>query len=107
MDDHKQRGRRLIAKNTIFNLAGQVLPMAVGVLTIPYIVRGLGTAQYGILSIATMLLGYFNIFDLGLSRATVKFVAENLDPEHIHKVPELVWTSLALLVAVGSIGGIL
>src|ERR1700730_10987714 len=107
MDDHKKRGRRLIAKNSIFNLAGQVLPMAVGVLTIPYIVRGLGTAQYGILSIATMLLGYFNIFDLGLSRATVKFVAENLDPENIHKVPELIWTSLSLLVGLGIVGGAL
>jgi len=107
MDDHKQRGRRLIAKNTIFNLLGQVLPMAVGVLTIPYIVHGLGTAQYGILSIAMMLLGYFNIFDLGLSRATVKFVAENLDPENIHKVPELIWTSLSLLVGLGIVGGLI
>src|SRR5260370_17817797 len=78
--------------------------MAIGVLTIPYIVRGLGAAQYGILSIAMMLLGYFNIFDLGLSRATVKFVAENLDPENIHKVPELIWTSLSLLVGLGIIG---
>jgi len=107
MDEHKQRGRRLIAKNSIFNLMGQVLPMLAGLLTIPYIVRGLGTAQYGILAIATMLLGYFSIFDLGLSRATVKFVAENLSPEKIHKVPELVWTSLSLLIALGSLGGIL
>jgi O-antigen/teichoic acid export membrane protein len=106
MDDHKQRGRRLIAKNTIFNLLGQILPMLAGLLTIPYIVRGLGTAQYGIFSIATMLIGYFSIFDLGLSRATVKFVAENLSAEKIHRVPELVWTSLSLLVALGSLGGI-
>ncbi len=105
MDNRKHRDRRVIAKNTVFNLVGQVLPMIVGVVTIPYIVRGLGTAQYGILSIATMLLGYFNIFDLGLGRATVKFVAENLDPENIHKVPELIWTSLSLLVGLGIIGG--
>lgn len=107
MDEHKQRGRRMIAKNSIFNLVGQILPMLAGLLTIPYIVRGLGTAQYGILSIALMLLGYFSIFDLGLSRATVKFVSENLSPEKIHKVPELVWTSLSLLVALGTIGGTL
>ena len=107
MDDHKQRGRRLIAKNTIFNLLGQILPMLAGLLTIPYIVRGLGTAQYGIFAIATMLIGYFSIFDLGLSRATVKFVAENLSADRIHKVPELVWTSLSLLVALGTLGGIL
>lgn len=99
------RGRRVIAKNTVFNLLGQVLPMAVGVLTIPFIVHGLGTAEYGILSIATMVLGYFNIFDLGLSRATVKFVAENLDPENIHKVPALIWTSLTLLVGLGIVFG--
>ena len=105
MDDQKHRGRRVIAKNTVFNLFGQILPMAAGVLTVPFIVKGLGTAQYGILSIAMMLLGYFNIFDLGLSRATVKFVAENLDPENIHKVPELIWTSLTLLVGLGIIGG--
>src|SRR5579864_9507011 len=107
MDDHKQRGRRLIAKNSIFNLVGQVLPMLVGLLTIPYIVHGLGTSQYGIFSIATMLLGYFSIFDLGLSRATVKFVSQNLSPDRIHKVPELIWTSLGLLVAFGCAGGIL
>ena len=105
MDDHKQRGRRLIAKNSILNLAGQILPMLTGVLTIPYIVRGLGTDGYGILSIALMLLGYFNIFDLGLSRATVKFVAENLDSDESHKVPELIWTSLSLLVILGCVGG--
>jgi O-antigen/teichoic acid export membrane protein/glycosyltransferase involved in cell wall biosynthesis len=107
MDDHKQRGRRLIAKNSIFNLLGQITPMLVGLLTIPYIVHGLGTAQYGILSIAMMLLGYFSIFDLGLSRATVKFVAENLTEDRVHKVPELVWTSLSLLIALGTIGGAL
>jgi O-antigen/teichoic acid export membrane protein/glycosyltransferase involved in cell wall biosynthesis len=105
MDDHKQRGRRLIAKNSFLNLAGQILPMIVGLLTIPYIVRGLGNDEYGILSIAMMLLGYFNIFDLGLSRATIKFVAENLDSEEVHKVPELVWTSLSLLVVLGCVGG--
>src|ERR1700704_300382 len=97
----------LIARNSIFNLLGQILPMLVGVLTIPYIIRGLGTDGYGILSIAWMVLGYFSIFDLGLSRATVKFVAEHLSPDKIHKVPELVWTSLGLLILLGCAGGLL
>jgi O-antigen/teichoic acid export membrane protein len=83
------------------------LPMLVGVVAIPYIVRGLGSNGYGILSIAFMVLGYFSVFDLGLGRATVKFVAENLSPDKVHRVPELVWTSLSLLVALGCVGGIL
>jgi O-antigen/teichoic acid export membrane protein len=81
--------------------------MLVGIFTIPYIIRGLGSDGYGILSIAYMVLGYFGIFDLGLSRATVKFVAEHLSPDQIHKVPELVWTSMFLLVSLGCAGGAL
>ncbi len=45
------------------------------------------------------------MFDLGLSRATVKFVASHLSADKVHRVPELVWTSLALLVALGIVGG--
>src|SRR5260370_42304693 len=51
-----------------------------------------------------MLFGYLKVFGLGLGWASVKFVAENLDPENIHKVPELIWTSLSLLVGLGIIG---
>ncbi len=105
MNTTKQEGRSLLAKNSIFNLLGQVLPMLVGVLTIPYIVKGLGTNGYGILSIAYVVLGYFSIFDLGLSRATVKFVAEHMSPEKVHKVPELVWTSLCILIGIGCAAG--
>lgn len=97
----------MLAKNSMLNLLGQVLPMLVGVLTIPHIIRGLGANGYGILSIAFLVLGYFSIFDLGLSRATVKFVAENLSPDRVHKVPELVWTSLILLIGIGCIGSTL
>jgi O-antigen/teichoic acid export membrane protein len=104
---YSKQGRGLLAKNSVLNLLGQVLPMLVGIVTIPRIVRGLGADGYGILSIAFMVLGYFSIFDLGLSRATVKFVAEHLNPDQIHKVPGLVWTSLGLLVGLGCAGGAL
>jgi|SRR5215469_260474 len=107
MKSPHQLGKGLIAKNSILNLLGQVLPGVIGVVTIPYIVKGLGTDGYGILSIAYVVLGYFSIFDLGLSRATVKFVAEHLSPEKIDRIPELVWTSLSLLIAMGCIGGLL
>src|ERR1700681_4494514 len=105
MQVDRQNGRGLIAKNSIINLLGQILPMLASVLTIPYVVRGIGTDGYGILSIAFLVLGYFSIFDLGLSRATVKFVAEHLSPDQIHKVPGLVWTSLTLLVGLGCLFG--
>ncbi|MCI0403070.1 MAG: flippase, partial [Acidobacteria bacterium] len=49
-----------------------------GVLCIPPIIAGLGAERFGLLALAWAVLGYFNIFDLGLGRATTKFVAESL-----------------------------
>jgi len=96
--------RGLLVRNSVLNLLGQVLPLVVGVITIPYIVTRLGTDRFGILSIAWMVLGYFSVFDLGLSRATVKLVAEHLSPDRISRVPELVWTSFTLLFGLGVAG---
>jgi len=60
----------LLARNTLLNFIGQAVPLLVGVATIPFIVRGLGTERFGFLSLAWVVLGYFAIFDLGLGRAT-------------------------------------
>ncbi|MGH9734146.1 MAG: flippase [Candidatus Acidiferrales bacterium] len=106
MEAHTLQRKRLLVKGSALNLLGQVLPMLVGIAVIPYLVHGLGVNGYGILSIAYLVLGYFSIFNLGLSRATVKFVAEHLSPDRVHKVPEIVWTSFLLLVGIGTAVGL-
>jgi O-antigen/teichoic acid export membrane protein len=70
--------REFIARNTLLNLLGQGLPLVVGVVTIPFIVRGLEPQRFGILALAWAITGYLSILDLGLSRATTKFAAESL-----------------------------
>jgi len=94
---------RLIFRNTGLNLVGQVIPFPVGLVVIPYLVRGLGVEGFGILSFAWVLLGYFGLFDLGLGRATIKFVSESLGRNEMEQLPGLVWTSLAvqLVLATG------
>lgn len=96
----------LIARNTIINLIGQGLPLLVGVLAIPYVVHGLGTDRFGILSLAWVVLGYFTIFDLGLGRATTKFVAEALGRGEGDQVPQIVWTAAMFQVILGFAGAI-
>ncbi len=96
-----------LARNTALNLAGQVVPILVGVATIPYLVRGLGTDRFGILSLAWVLLGYVSLFDLGLGRATTKFVAECLGRGELDRLPGLVWTSLGSQLLFGMVGCIL
>jgi len=95
---------RILARNSLLNFIGQVVPLLVGVGTIPFIVRGLGTDRFGLLSLAWVILGYFAIFDLGLGRATTKLVAEVLGKGEENQVPRLVWTAVTVQMILGIVG---
>ncbi len=95
---------RLLTKNWTLNLAGQTVSLLVAVPTIPYLIHGLGAERFGILSLAWVLLGYFGLFDLGLGRATTKFVAGCLGSGETHRLAALVWTSLLSQGLFGVIG---
>jgi O-antigen/teichoic acid export membrane protein len=98
---------RLLARNTIWNLLGQLLPMAVGVVAIPLLIRGMGVARFGILSLAWVVVGYFSLFDLGIGRALTKLVADKLGANEEHSIPPLAWTSLLLMFLLGILGGLI
>lgn len=97
---------RLLARNTIWNLVGQLLPMVVATVTIPVLIRGLGGARFGVLSIAWVVIGYFSLFDLGIGRALTKLVAEKVGFQEEHTIPLLSWMSLLLLLLLGVLGGV-
>ena len=66
---------RLLARNTVWNLGGQVAPLVVAIFAIPPLIKGLGTDRFGVLTLAWVVIGYFSLFDLGLGRALTKLVA--------------------------------
>ena len=96
----------LLARNTLINLIGQGLPLLVAVVAIPIIVRGMGMDRFGLLSLVWVFMGSFAIFDLGLGRATTKFVAEALGKGEPEKVPPLVWTAVIVQAIFGIFGGL-
>lgn len=71
------RGRRL-ARNSALNLLGQGLPMVVAVLVMPGVIAGLGEVRFGILALVWAAIAYLGVLDLGMGRATTRFVAEAL-----------------------------
>ena len=100
-------GGRMLARNTLLNLIGRVVPLLVAIVTVPYVIRHLGPDRFGLLSLAWLVVGYFALFDLGIGPATTKFVAELLGKGEIEKLPELVWTALISQTCLGVVGGIL
>lgn len=95
---------RLLARNSALNLIGPVVPILVALFVIPLIIKRLGTAQYGVLTLVWLVVGYFSLFDLGLGRALTKLVAEKLGAGSQEDIPQLVWTGLALMLCFGLLG---
>src|SRR5579864_2627598 len=94
----------LLARNTAWNLVGQILPMLVGILTIPVIISAMGVDRFGVLSLAWVVVGYFSLFDLGIGRALTKLVADKLGANEEQSIAPLAWTSLLLMLVLGVCG---
>jgi len=97
-------GGRTIARNTLLNLICSTVPLAIGMVSIPYVIHQLGVDRFGVLSLCWIMAGYFNFLNLGLGPATTKFVAEVLGNGEASRMPVLVWTSVLLSTILGVLG---
>jgi O-antigen/teichoic acid export membrane protein len=96
---------RVLARNSALNLFGLAVPIFVAILAIPPLVRGLGVERFGVLTLAWAAIGYFSLFELGLSRALTQAVAQRLGNGGEHELPAITWTALGLLFGLGILGG--
>ena len=93
-----------IARNTVINIIGIGVPYIVGFFCIPYIIRGLGVDRFGVLTLVWAIVGYFSFVDLGLAKASTKFVAESLGKGELSNIPKYVWTTIFMQCVLGLIG---
>ncbi len=94
-----------LKRNSLFNLAGLVLPLGLSLLTVPAYIHLIGVDRYGVLVISWLLLGYFGMFDLGLGRATIHRIAELRDAEPTARLATF-HTAVAVNVVIGVVGGL-
>lgn len=87
-----------IAKHSFLNLAGQILPMIVGLVSIPLLIKNIGLERFGILTIVWAVIGYFSLFDFGLSRVVTSKVASLRREKKPEQIPLIFWSSLRLIL---------
>jgi O-antigen/teichoic acid export membrane protein len=69
---------KTLTRNSFLNLFGLAVPMLAAFITIPFLIRNLGTDRFGVLNLVWLIVGYFSLFDMGIGRAITKFVSERL-----------------------------
>jgi O-antigen/teichoic acid export membrane protein len=97
---------RLLSRNTLLHFSGQAGPLLVATAAIPFIIRGLGVERFGILSIAWLVPEYLIFLDLGLGRATTKYVAEALGKGDKDQISRVAWTAIIVQIGLGLLGTI-
>lgn len=97
---------RAMVRNSALNFVGLVIPLGLAVVAIPPLVHGFGAERFGILTLGWAAIGYFNLFELGLSRALTQAVASRLGTSEQRGIASLVWTTLGLLTVLGIVAGI-
>jgi len=93
-----------VARHTAYNVLGQVVPLAVGLVAIPVLTRELGDARFGLLALMWTIIGYFSVLDLGLGRATTRFVAEALSAGDTRRVQQVAGFTALSQTALGVVG---
>jgi O-antigen/teichoic acid export membrane protein len=89
-----------VRKNTLINLVGYVIPMAVMLVTIPLYLKLLGDDRYGVLALVWLILGYFSFMEMGLGKATANQIAKAKNAT-AHECAEIFGTAIILNACMG------
>ena len=98
-------GGRRVATNVLFNVASQVWLTLLVIVTVPIVLHRVGPAAYGVFVLASLLLGYTALLDLGLTPAVVRSIAVHNARGDRVRLERVLGTALSLLIGLAIVGG--
>lgn len=90
-----------VVKGSLWTLAGQVAPLAVSLVTTPFVIRMLGAESYGVLILIGLIPTYLGFADFGMGLASTKFASGAYAEGDLEKEARIVRTA-ALIALVSS-----
>jgi len=95
-----------LAANTLLNIATAIVTSVLAVAFVPLILHRFGTEFYGILSVTWMVLANFNFLDFGFSRASARYVAQELAQGNPDRAAIWTWTAVLSQAFLGVVGAV-
>jgi len=87
-----------IISNTIANYLLKAVQLFLNLLAIPILISNLGEEGFGLILFASIVVGYFNILELGITDGVTKYVSQYLETKEYNKVQSVINTSLIFFV---------
>ena len=95
-----------VARNSVLYFSSLAVPAVAAVFLVPVNVRSLGPARFGLLALAWAVAEGSGMFDFGLGRATVRFVADGT-ARGAERIKEIVLASVFSQTTAGLLAGLL
>jgi O-antigen/teichoic acid export membrane protein len=86
--------------NSLANVIGLLVPLAIFFGVTPYLVRGLGVSQFGVLTLFVTAVTLFTSFDFGLGAGGVRALGESLHSRsvgHFRAVVREMWSAYLII----------
>jgi O-antigen/teichoic acid export membrane protein len=97
---HGRFGHRLVA-NTIANLFGQAVLLALSFIATPYLISHFGASRYGVLVLVLSLVNLLALFEMGFNTGLVKHLAASIAQERPSEAENYLRTGLSLYLGIG------
>lgn len=91
-----------LPRSILFGFLSALLPLVSTFVVTPFVVRGLGAAEYGLLALVLGFVSYS--FNFGVGRAVTKYVAEYRATGESEKISDILSATLVLNLVVGVFG---
>lgn len=92
---------KILIKGSLLRTTYFILNVLVGLFLMPFMIHSLGDELYGLWMLMFSLLGFYLIFDMGLSSATQRFVSKAIGEEDYKEANVIANTSFFMFVTIG------
>lgn len=101
MTDTTSLFKRQLPRNSFFQVLAFVTQVVIGVLLVPYLVRQLGRAAYGLIPIAGMMTEYVNLISHSIASAVNRFLTIALQRNDTEEANRVFNTAMFSYLAIG------